>query len=116
MSTERPSSVHPEPMLLPLALSLCALAAASPLVQKYRPLVLWHGLGRSDLSVSIYQTIAERRLGDSHSSPGMLEFASLIGEMYPGIFIHSIYIEEDADADRKATFVRAYRPIGLLRI
>ncbi|KAF7428436.1 hypothetical protein PC9H_007660 [Pleurotus ostreatus] len=73
-------------MLLPLALSFCALAAASPLVQKYRPLVLWHGLG------------------DSHSSPGMLEFASLIGEMYPGIFIHSIYIEQDADADRKATF------------
>ncbi|KAF4567744.1 hypothetical protein EYR40_006749 [Pleurotus pulmonarius] len=72
--------------MLPLSLFFCALAAASPLTQKYRPLVLWHGLG------------------DSHSSPGMLEFASLIDEIYPEIFIHSIYIEEDADADRKATF------------
>lgn len=58
----------------------------------------------------------ERRLGDSHSSPGMLEFASLIKDMYSGMFIHSIYIEEDADDDRKATFVRAYPPIRLLRI
>ncbi|KAF5386174.1 hypothetical protein D9615_002384 [Tricholomella constricta] len=51
-----------------------------------RPLVLWHGLG------------------DSHSSPGMLEFASLIKDIYPGIFVHSIYIEEDLNKDRQAGF------------
>ncbi|KAF8653587.1 hypothetical protein AX16_003865 [Volvariella volvacea WC 439] len=51
-----------------------------------RPLVLWHGLG------------------DAHSSPGMLEFASLIKDIHPGIFIHSVYIEEDIEQDRRAGF------------
>ncbi|KAG6920103.1 hypothetical protein DXG01_010171 [Tephrocybe rancida] len=54
--------------------------------QPLRPLVLWHGLG------------------DSHSSPGMLEFASIIKDIHPGIFVHSVYIEEDLDKDRKAGF------------
>jgi hypothetical protein len=44
--------------------------------------------------------------GDSHSSPGMLQFASLITDIHPGIFIHSIYMDEDLDKDRKAGFVR----------
>jgi hypothetical protein len=43
---------------------------------------------------------------DSHSSPGMLQFASLITDIHPGIFIHSIYMDEDLDKDRKAGFVR----------
>ncbi|KAF8972912.1 palmitoyl-protein thioesterase [Flammula alnicola] len=61
--------------------SVLALAQSAP-----RPLVLWHGLG------------------DSHSSPGMLQFASRIKEMHPGIFVHSIYIEEDLGKDRQAGF------------
>lgn len=69
---------------LPLLLSfVCILARA----QKYpRPLVIWHGLG------------------DSHSSPGMLQFASRIKQIHPGIFVHSIYIDEDLDKDRRAGF------------
>jgi len=51
-----------------------------------RPLVLWHGLG------------------DSHSSPGMLEFANLVKGVHPGIFVHSIYIEENLDSDQRAGF------------
>ncbi|PBK63616.1 palmitoyl-protein thioesterase [Armillaria solidipes] len=51
-----------------------------------RPLVLWHGLG------------------DSYSSPGMTQFASLIEDIHPGIFVHSIYIDEVQDNDRKAGF------------
>ncbi|KAJ7594746.1 palmitoyl-protein thioesterase [Mycena floridula] len=51
-----------------------------------RPLVLWHGLG------------------DSHSSPGMLEFTSMIKEVHPGIFIHSVYIDQDLKQDREAGF------------
>jgi len=35
----------------------------------------------------------------------------LIGEVHPGIFIHSIYIYEDQGEDRKAGFVGLY---GLL--
>ncbi|KAJ3518127.1 hypothetical protein NLJ89_g44 [Agrocybe chaxingu] len=58
------------------------LAIADPI----RPLVIWHGLG------------------DSHSSPGMLQFMSLIEEMHPGIFVHSVHIEEDLDKDRQAGF------------
>jgi len=51
-----------------------------------RPLVLWHGLG------------------DSHSSPGMLEFQSMIKGVHPGIFVHSIYIDKELGSDRRAGF------------
>ncbi|KAJ7497100.1 palmitoyl-protein thioesterase [Mycena latifolia] len=51
-----------------------------------RPLVLWHGLG------------------DSATSPGMLRFADEIKTVHPGIFIHSVYIDEDLDEDRRAGF------------
>ena len=53
-----------------------------------RPLVIWHGLG------------------DSYGSPGMLEFMDLIKEMHPGLYIHSVYLDEDLEADQKAGFVR----------
>lgn len=43
--------------------------------------------------------------GDSHSSPGMLDFAARIKEIHPGIFIHSIFIEEDLGKDRQSGFV-----------
>lgn len=69
--------------------SFVAATLSSP-APSPRPLVLWHGLG------------------DSHSSPGMLEFADLIKDMHPGIFVHSIYINEDLGEDRKAGFVSNY--------
>ncbi|EKM80823.1 hypothetical protein AGABI1DRAFT_112549 [Agaricus bisporus var. burnettii JB137-S8] len=69
-------------LLLGFAVHL-ALASTIP---SPRPLVLWHGLG------------------DSHSSPGMLEFMKLIKEIHPGIFIHSIFISEDLNEDKKAGF------------
>lgn len=75
-------------MLFQVFFQVCAtsLLAAGSVLPSLRPLVLWHGLG------------------DSHSSPGMLEFMKLIGEVHPGIFIHSIYIYEDQGEDRKAGF------------
>ncbi|KAF8596107.1 alpha/beta-hydrolase [Ceratobasidium sp. AG-I] len=48
------------------------------------PLVLWHGLG------------------DSAHSSGMTEFAELIKEVHPGIFVHSISLAEDESTDKKA--------------
>lgn len=51
-----------------------------------RPLVVWHGLG------------------DSYASPGMLEFAELLKEQHPGLFVHNIYIDEDNEEDKKAGF------------
>ena len=36
----------------------------------------------------------------------MVEFGKLIEEIHPGIFIHSVYIEEELDKDRNAGFVR----------
>jgi len=62
------------------------------------------------LSLSLYANF--KYSGDSHSSPGMLEFMKLIGEVHPGIFIHSIYIYEDQGEDRKAGFVCLCRPAG----
>ncbi|PPQ89525.1 hypothetical protein CVT25_012197 [Psilocybe cyanescens] len=34
----------------------------------------------------------------------MLQFASLIKDVHPGIFVHSIFIEQDLDKDRQAGF------------
>lgn len=39
----------------------------------------------------------------------MLEFMKLIKEIHPGIFVHSIFINEDPSEDRKAGFVRQKR-------
>lgn len=81
-------------MTVPVKYLAMALLAATAFafpgpVLRPRPLVLWHGLG------------------DSHSSPGMLEFMELIKETHPGIFVHSVYIEKDLEADRKAGWVSA---------
>ncbi|KAH9956956.1 alpha/beta-hydrolase [Lactifluus volemus] len=54
-------------------------------ISKPRPLVIWHGLG------------------DQYDAPGILKFQSHIEEMYPGIFIHSVYIDPDSKADQRAT-------------
>ncbi|KAF7315260.1 Palmitoyl-protein thioesterase [Mycena indigotica] len=68
--------------MLPFGLLLLAsLVCATP-----RPLVLWHGLG------------------DSANAPGMKQFAEEIKQVHQGIFVHSIYIEEDLDKDRRAGF------------
>jgi len=65
-------------VIIPLLVSVAA--------QKPRSLVLWHGLG------------------DSYASPGMLEFAELIQDVHPGIFVHSVYIDQDLRRDREAGF------------
>jgi palmitoyl-protein thioesterase len=73
-----------------VVLSLLVLSFACAVISSHpRPLVIWHGMG------------------DSHASPGMLEFQEAIKEIHPDIFIHSVYIDEDLEADRKACFVRS---------
>lgn len=80
---------HLNSWLFPLLLVSSTLAyPKAPTSNSPRPMVLWHGLG------------------DSHSSPGMLEFISKVKEVHPGIFIHSIYIEEDLSEDQRAGTVR----------
>ncbi|KAH9485265.1 Palmitoyl-protein thioesterase 1 [Psilocybe cubensis] len=73
------------PLVSVVFLSSIVLVSSLPRLTP-RPLVLWHGLG------------------DSYSSPGMLEFASLVKDVHPGIFVHSVFIEEDFDKDRQAGF------------
>lgn len=36
----------------------------------------------------------------------MVEFGELIAKIHPGIFIHSVYVEEDQEQERRASFVR----------
>ena len=48
------------------------------------PVVLWHGLG------------------DNAYSAGMNNTAATIQDVYPGTFVHSIYLDEDAGLDRRA--------------
>ncbi|CDO74265.1 hypothetical protein BN946_scf184643.g5 [Trametes cinnabarina] len=43
-------------------------------------------------------------MGDSYASPGMLKLMDLIKEMHPGIFIHSVYQDEDLKEDERAGF------------
>ena len=38
----------------------------------------------------------------------MLQFISMIQDIHPGIFIHSVRIDEDLDKDKQAGFVRDF--------
>lgn len=83
---------------VPLTLG-AAVSTSAP-----RPLVIWHGMGKWVYHVQL--ALTKLVPGDSYASPAMVEFGELIAEMHPGIFIHSVYIEEDQEQDRRATFVR----------
>jgi len=66
--------------LVCICLALIGHASASTI----RPLVVWHGLG------------------DSYASSGVVQFESEVKIMHPGIFVHSVYIDQDANADKRA--------------
>ena len=59
--------------------------------------------------VSLYSRSAKRQLtailGDSYASPGIRDFMTRVEDIYPGIFIHSIYVDQDLKKDREASFV-----------
>ncbi|KAH7926689.1 alpha/beta-hydrolase [Leucogyrophana mollusca] len=59
---------------------------SSAALKDIRPLVIWHGLG------------------DTYDSPGMLQFQSEVKKMHPGIFVHSVYIDQNPKADQRAGF------------
>ncbi|KIP10956.1 hypothetical protein PHLGIDRAFT_100544 [Phlebiopsis gigantea 11061_1 CR5-6] len=67
------------------ASSVWSAAVHTPLPQ-LRPLVIWHGMG------------------DTYDAPGILEFIQEVQDMHPGIFVHSIYLQEASDEDRKAGY------------
>ncbi|KAK7205606.1 Alpha/Beta hydrolase protein [Myxozyma melibiosi] len=73
--------VHLGAVLLALGCLLATAAAESAV----RPVVMWHGLG------------------DDYKSGGMQRVESLIKDMYPGIFVHSVYLDEDPEKDSKAS-------------
>ena len=96
----RPTMTYPLLLVFPLLFTILNAIASplQPVEPPRRPLVVWHGLG------------------DSYASPGMLEFVQLIKEMHPGIFVHSVYIDEDLEADQKAGFVSLLVSMGLCSI
>ncbi|KAH7108117.1 alpha/beta-hydrolase [Auriculariales sp. MPI-PUGE-AT-0066] len=68
---------------------LCGALATPPMLPPRparRPLVVWHGMG------------------DSYNSAAMQRFMAEVREMHDGIFIHSVYLEPETDADEKAGF------------
>lgn len=71
-------------MYIPFPLQLLALSLTP------RPLVIWHGLG------------------DSYNSTGMANFQSLVKQVHPGMFVHSVYLHESQESDKKAGFVRSF--------
>ncbi|KIK98645.1 hypothetical protein PAXRUDRAFT_823618 [Paxillus rubicundulus Ve08.2h10] len=70
-------------LLICVVLAGYAYAAAT---KDIRPLVIWHGLG------------------DTYASPGIVQFESEVKKMHPGIFVHSVFIDQDAQADQRAGF------------
>jgi palmitoyl-protein thioesterase len=71
-------------------LLICVVVAGygyAAAIKDIRPLVIWHGLG------------------DTYASPGMVQFESEVKKMHPGIFVHSVFIDQDAQADQRAGFV-----------
>ncbi|KAI5958245.1 hypothetical protein KGF57_002600 [Candida theae] len=55
----------------------------APPRETYRPVILWHGLG------------------DNYNASGIHEVNESISGLYPGIFFHSIYIDEDPSTDQQ---------------
>ena len=53
---------------------------------RYRPVVLWHGMG------------------DFALSQGMLNITARLQATLPGIYVHSVQIGESEDGDRKAGY------------
>ena len=55
-----------------------------------------------------YLTFVDHGLvpGQSYASPEILEFAELVRDVHPGLFVHSVYLDEDLDADLRNSFVR----------
>ncbi|KAG5421564.1 hypothetical protein I9W82_000655 [Candida metapsilosis] len=65
--------------------------------ETYRPVVLWHGLG------------------DNYNGSGIHNVNELISRLYPGIFFHSIYIDEDPSGDQqKSLFGNANQQVDLV--
>ncbi|KAG8213988.1 Alpha/Beta hydrolase protein [Butyriboletus roseoflavus] len=72
-------------LVVTVCLALTGLVYAAA-INDVRPLVVWHGLG------------------DTYASPGMVQFESEVKKMHPGIFVHSVYIDQDTKADQRAGF------------
>lgn len=85
--------------------SVLASQVSSSSISSLRPLVLWHGLGSSE-GHDLFTSTDRGLVGDYYASNGMLDFASLIKDIHPGIFVHSVYIDQDEDKDTRAGFVR----------
>ena len=50
------------------------------------PLIIWHGLG------------------DNYKADGLAQVGKLAEAIHPGTFVYNIHVDEDASADRTATF------------
>ncbi|KAF9227294.1 palmitoyl-protein thioesterase [Gyrodon lividus] len=75
--------------MFPLLLAQCVVVASygyAAAIKDIRPLVIWHGLG------------------DTYASPGMVQFQGEVKKMHPGIFVHSVFIDQDAQVDQRAGF------------
>ena len=42
----------------------------------------------------------------------MLQFMQLIKDVHPGMFIHSVRLDEDLEKDQKAGFVSRFQPLA----
>lgn len=65
---------------------LVSLVLAVVSATVYRPVVIWHGLG------------------DTYSSSGIQHVKQLIEDSYPGIFVHSVFLDKDPAEGQKQSF------------
>lgn len=57
-----------------------------PNADDYRPVVIWHGLG------------------DNYNSSGIHKVHEILDSMYPGIYVHSIRLDENPSSDEQKSF------------
>ena len=46
----------------------------------------------------------------------MLQFISMIQDIHPGIFVHSVRVDENLDKDKQAGFVRDFSLIDITHV
>lgn len=81
-----PSSAGPPSTVVASSSSSDSWSVPSLFSSKPHPLVIWHGLG------------------DSAYADGLTELKQSLEEAIPGLFVHLIYLGEDASSDRKRGF------------
>lgn len=69
------------------------------------PLIIWHGLGDKYVAPRFVKKIVLIELYSSYEAEGIRSVGALAEDANPGTFVYYIRLDDDASADRTATFL-----------